>query len=158
MIKKSKAVSPVMWEIFDHFPKVVSKAKGQLGDLLDTINAFMVHGKDTFAQRESSIRTYAQIVEQAMFTKKVISDCEGAICCQLLFQSLTGTQSLNPVMEGLLDLTSRRMNEDPDPIEVKKQLFGVFMSAMYYSAPLTLQYLESKNLTTSLIEQLCNVR
>lgn len=28
MIKKSKSVSPVMWEMFDHFPKVISKAKG----------------------------------------------------------------------------------------------------------------------------------
>ena len=49
MIKKSKNVSPVMWEIFDHFPKVVTKAKGELGDLLDTINNFMIYGKETFA-------------------------------------------------------------------------------------------------------------
>lgn len=28
MIKKSKSVSPIMWEMFDHFPKVISKAKG----------------------------------------------------------------------------------------------------------------------------------
>ena len=74
-----------MWEMFDHFPKVVSKAKGQMGDLLDTMNYFVLYGKEEFAQREGSIRVYAQILEQAMFTQKVVSDCEGAVACQLLF-------------------------------------------------------------------------
>jgi len=49
MIKKSKKVSPTMWEMFDHFPKVVIKAKGQMGDLLDTINHFVMYGKEEFA-------------------------------------------------------------------------------------------------------------
>lgn len=85
MIRKRKGVTPVMWEMFEHFPKIVAKSKGQLGDLLDTINSFMVYGKQEFAQREGSIRVYAQIVEQAMFTNKIMSDCEGAVACQLLF-------------------------------------------------------------------------
>lgn len=59
MIRKRKGVSPLMWEIFDVFPKLLTKSKGQLGDLLDTINSYMVHGKEMFAQRESSIRIYA---------------------------------------------------------------------------------------------------
>lgn len=59
MIKKSKSVTPVMWEMFDHFPKILAKSKGQLGDLLDTLNSFMIYGKDQFAQRDASIRVYA---------------------------------------------------------------------------------------------------
>lgn len=56
-----------------------------MGDLLDTINHFVLYGKEEFAQREGSIRVYAQILEQAMFTQKIVSDCEGAVACQLLF-------------------------------------------------------------------------
>jgi len=58
MVRRRKEVSSLMWEIFDVFPKLLTKSKGQLGDLLDTINSYMVHGKDMFAQRESSIRVY----------------------------------------------------------------------------------------------------
>ncbi len=59
MIKKSQSVTPIMWEMFDHFPKLLTKSRGQLGDLLDTLNSFMIHGKDEFAQREGTIRVYA---------------------------------------------------------------------------------------------------
>ena len=63
MIKKSKTVTPIMWEMFDHFPKILSKSRGQFGDLLYTLNAFMVYGKEEFAQREGSIRVYASLIE-----------------------------------------------------------------------------------------------
>ena len=52
IIRKTKKVTDVMWEMFDHFPNIVTKAKGQLGDLLDTVNHFMSYGKEEFAQRE----------------------------------------------------------------------------------------------------------
>jgi len=51
MIKKSKTVSPILWEMFDLLPNVLLKNKGQMGDLLDTINYFMIYGKDEFRQR-----------------------------------------------------------------------------------------------------------
>ena len=49
MIRKSKQVTPLMWEIFEQFTKVITKSKGQLGDLFDTVNLYMVHGKEEFA-------------------------------------------------------------------------------------------------------------
>ena len=70
-----------MWEMFDHFPKVITKSKGQLNDTLDTLNYFVMYGKEQFAQRESSIRVYGEIVRQAMQTQKILSDCEGAVAC-----------------------------------------------------------------------------
>ena len=62
MIKKRKQVTPIMWEIFDMFPNVLTKSKGQLGDLLDAINVYMQYGKEQFVTRESSITVYAKIV------------------------------------------------------------------------------------------------
>lgn len=93
-----------------------------------------------------------------MFTQKIVSDCEGAVACQLLFQSLTGTTSLNAVLEPLLELTQRRMQVDPAPVELKKHLLGIFMASMYYNATLTLQYMESRNMTGQLVEEMLSIR
>ena len=154
IIKKRKLVTPIMWEIFDLFPNVLQKSKGALGDLLDAINSYMQYGKEVFIQRESSVRVFAQIVEQSMCTMKILQDCEGAIACQLLFQTLAGTQALNPFMEGLLDLTMLRMKQDPLPLVLKKQLLGVIMSAMYYNAQASLLYLENHTKTGQVLEDL----
>lgn len=157
-VKKSKEISPVMWELFDLLPNVVQKNKGELVDLLDTINYFMVYGKEQFAQREMSIRVMAEIIKQAMFTRKILSDCEGAILCQLLMQTLAGTQALDALLQPLLALTSQRMKEDPDPIELKKHLIGIFMASMYYNVTLTMQFLEECGLTAVLVDLMINVR
>ena len=93
-----------------------------------------------------------------MFTNKTLCDCEGAIACQLLFQSLAGTQSLDPFLEPLLELTKRRMGEDLLPIDLKKHLIGIFMASMYYSTPLTIQFLENRGLTGGLVDEMCNIR
>ena len=61
-------------------------------------------------------------------------------------------------MDPLLELTKKRMSEDPAPIELKKHLIGIFMAAMYYSTPLTLQFLENRGLTGTLVDEMCNVR
>jgi len=44
------------------------------------------------------------------------------------------------------------------PIHLKKHILGIFMSAMNYNAQLTLAYLENKQLTSGLIEELVNVK
>jgi len=61
-------------------------------------------------------------------------------------------------MEALLDLTARRMQLDLLPLELKKHLLGIFMAAMYYNAPPTLQYLENHGMTGSLVEEMCSLR
>ena len=49
LLKKTHVVTPDMWEMFDHFPKVITKSKGQLNDTLDTLNYFVMYGKEQFA-------------------------------------------------------------------------------------------------------------
>lgn len=50
------------------------------------------------------------------------------------------------------------MKSDPLPLELKKHLIGIFMAAMFYSAPPTLQYLENHGMTSQLVEEMCNLR
>lgn len=55
-------------------------------------------------------------------------------------------------------MTKKRMTEDMVPLELKKQLLGIFMSAMYYNATMALQYLESRNMTGTLITEMLNIK
>lgn len=65
---------------------------------------------------------------------------------------------MNPFVEPLLELTKRRMGEDILPIDLKKHLIGIFMASMYYSTPLTIQFLENRGLTGGLVDEMCNIR
>lgn len=62
MIKKTKVVSPLMWEIFDVLGSVVTKKKGQLNEILDTINQFMLFGREELSQRQNSIAIFIDII------------------------------------------------------------------------------------------------
>ena len=49
------------------------------------------------------------------------------------------------------------MQDDPTPIELKKQLIGIFMASMYYNAAPTIQYLENKNMTDQFLVELISL-
>lgn len=40
---------------------------------------------------------------------------------------------------------------------LKKHVIGIFMAAMYYNTGLTMQFLESRTLTASLVDEMCNL-
>lgn len=45
-IKKANGVSPSLWIIFPHLIKVFEKQKNTFGNLLDTLNQYLIYGKD----------------------------------------------------------------------------------------------------------------
>ena len=44
------------------------------------------------------------------------------------------------------------------PIDLKKHMLGIFMSAMYYNSTLTLHYMERSGMTAQLVEEMLNIR
>jgi hypothetical protein len=48
-IKKTKQVSPTLWTIFPLLGKVFEKNKQTFGNLLDTINSYLLCGNQYFA-------------------------------------------------------------------------------------------------------------
>ena len=44
-IRKTKEVSPTMWEVFQYLPKVLQKNKHSFGNLFETINYYLIVGK-----------------------------------------------------------------------------------------------------------------
>lgn len=49
-IKKRQSVSPTLWTIFPQLTKVFIKNKHVFGNLLDTLNYYLIYGKDYIAQ------------------------------------------------------------------------------------------------------------
>lgn len=157
-IRKVQGVTPIMWEVFACLPNVLEKNKKQLGSLLDTVNFYMFYGKEAFASSPDSILVVARMIELAMNTGKALGDSEAAVLLQLLFQILTGTNALDSIFANLLELTVKRMQGDNMPVHLKKQLIGIFMAAMTYNATATLNFLESKQMTAQLIQEMINVK
>ena len=62
-----------------------------------------------------------------------------------------GTEALNPVFEEILDRVCERMKADFMPIELKKHILGIFLSAFGYNASATLKFLEQRGLTSQLV-------
>jgi len=50
------------------------------------------------------------------------------------------------------------MAADFQPVHVMKHLIGIIMSAMYYNAQITVNYLESRGLTASVVAEMINLK
>jgi hypothetical protein len=84
-IKKSGGpgqISPVIWTLYPHLYKVFQKNKGTFGNLLDTLNHYMISGRDVIAQNREYLVILIKMAGEAMFTKEPtisIHNSEGAI-------------------------------------------------------------------------------
>lgn len=65
LMKKSKVVSPTLRKIFPYLPKFQMKYKGIFGNLLQTINSYLMYGKDFF---EGSVENLSQIFSMAIMS------------------------------------------------------------------------------------------
>lgn len=68
-IKKSKAVSPTMWTLFPLMRNVFDKNKHCLGNLLDTLNFYLVFGAEAISQNNEYIQMLLAIVATSLFTE-----------------------------------------------------------------------------------------
>ena len=97
-IRKRKEVSPTMWEIFQMLPKVLDKNKHAFGNLFETVNYYMIVGKQQLAESPESIKVICQMADTALFTNmpnKTINNTEGTMLLQMLFQVMAGSEALN---------------------------------------------------------------
>jgi hypothetical protein len=58
----------------------------------------------------------------------------------------------------MLGVVRQRMAADFQPIHVMKHLIGIFMSAMYYNAQLTVNYLEANGITVSIVQEMIKLK
>lgn len=86
-----------------------------------------------------------------------IHNSEGAILYQLLFQIYQGTKFLDIYFENILTATLDRMKAMPMQDHLKRQLLLVFLSAMIYNPNATLNYMEQRALTQTVLTEIFNL-
>ena len=67
-IRKRKEITPTMWELFQQFPKVLMKNKHAFGNLFETINYFLIVGKQELAESQENIKILYLMADTALFT------------------------------------------------------------------------------------------
>jgi hypothetical protein len=93
-IKKTHVVSNVLWEMFPYLEKVFEKNKQCFGNLLDTLNYFLIYGKEGLAVNRNNLGVLISLASKSLFSTEpniTIQNSEGAILFQLLFQVYAGT-------------------------------------------------------------------
>lgn len=111
-IRKTETISPVLWTIFPYLKMVFDKNKHTFGNLLDTLNQYLVAGRDQIAMNKDFIVLLVTMASESLFTLQpviTIHNSEGAILLQLLFQTYAGTQVLNEFFDEIMALVRRRM-------------------------------------------------
>ena len=86
-----------------------------------------------------------------------IQNSEGAILFQLLFQVFQGMTCLDPYFENILAATLERMHGQPMADHLKRQLLSVFLSAMIYNSTATINFLEARQLTQLVLNEIFNL-
>jgi hypothetical protein len=74
--------------LFPHLYKVFLKNKRTFGNLLDTLNHYLVSGREVIATKREYLLILIQMAGEAMFTKEPsisLHNSEGAILMQLIF-------------------------------------------------------------------------
>lgn len=156
-IKKTNEVSQVMWTIFPHLEKVFAKNKGVFGNLLDTLNQYLVTGRQEISRRPEFIQMIINMAATSVLSKEptiAVNNSEGCILYQLLFQIYAGTQALDPFFLEIMAKVRQRMTLLPRPKILVRHLLSVFLAALAYNPNITLEFMEREVLTHEFFKQI----
>lgn len=125
--------------------------------MLDTLNYYMVHGRERLVNDKNSVSMLIRIAIEAMFTLEpniTVNNSEGAIFLALVFQTFQGSDVLNEFFENILDKVLERLNgstQSPVKTNLKKYLLQVFLAALNYNPSATIKYMEMKHVSKNVI-------
>lgn len=132
--------------------------------MLDTLNYYLIYGKDRLILDEKAIAMLTRIAIEAMFSVEpniTIVNAEGAIFLQIIFQIFHGTDALNQYFEEILDKVLERLkgtSQSSTKTSLKKHLLQVFLAAMHYNASATLKYMEARNVIKDIILEIFKLK
>lgn len=157
LIKRRQTVSPTLWHMFPHLSKVFEKNKFVFGHLLDTLNYYLIYGRDQFVTNRDYVLMLIGIAKNSLFsTQPTISvqNSEGAILFQLIFQILSRSNAVDEFLDEILNQVMNRLTTMPMHSYLKRHLLLVFVSAMAYNPNSTLAYLDRNQLTEKVFSQI----
>jgi hypothetical protein len=66
-LKKTQQVSPTLWTLFPLLAKVFEKSQYVFGNLLNTINYYMLYGREQLAQNRDHLALLVRIAHQSLY-------------------------------------------------------------------------------------------
>ena len=89
-IKRTQKVSDIIYRVLPCLEKVFTKNKFKFGDdtLMDTLNYYLIFGRDKIMADQAAVQMLLHISDQAMFCTErtvTINNAEGAIFLQIIF-------------------------------------------------------------------------
>lgn len=69
-MKKTKSVSSTLWTLFPLLGKVFEKNKCTFGNLLDTLNSYLLYGRDQIAANKQYLEQLGEWATLSLFSKE----------------------------------------------------------------------------------------
>jgi hypothetical protein len=153
LMKKSKKVSPILSKIFPYLPKFQEKYKGIFGNLLQTLNSYILYsqpedGSSGMFEDPAALNLIVEMANMSLYRKEepivLGNNMEGAILLQIAFQNLKG-DLIKQAIPSILTNVLTRMSQQPMSKTFQRTLLEVIYSAMLCDVNSTILFLHQAN-------------
>ena len=153
LMKKSKKVSPILSKIFPYLPKFQEKYKGIFGNLLQTLNSYILYsqpedGSPGMFDDPGALNLIVEMANMSLYRKEepivLGNNMEGAILLQIAFQNLKG-DLIKQAIPSILTNVLTRMSQQPMSKTFHRSLLEVIYSAMLCDVSSTILFLHQAN-------------
>jgi len=156
-LKKQQYVSEILWTIFPELPKVLEKNKASFGNLLDTINYYLIFGRDEFINSQQHLQMVLQMANSAVQSQDpetTVHNAEGCIVFQLLLQIYRGVETLDAYLPDIITACAGRMRQLPMTNHLKRHIFCTILSALAHNPVKTFKILDEQCKTAELFKEI----
>ncbi|CAI2373188.1 unnamed protein product [Moneuplotes crassus] len=156
-ININKKITDIQKQVFFAFDKVHSKYKGIFGNLVVSINSFIVYNDGWFAENPDAVKDLVSMATRGLYYGEPINGiytpCDGAIVFQLCLQYFK-SPTFDDYFADALSNTLEIMKKFKESENLKIVFLGTFLSAFIYSPEATLKYLDSEDIIEAIFEEL----
>lgn len=141
IMRKTKRVSGVLWQIFEALPFLQQKQGNSLQGVLKLLNYYIFYDAGHFQEHSDHLYLLVSMASEALYSTKSGKikeslNSEGALLFQLILQSLPGY--LDTSLEKILTLVVRRYTDPPVQNHfLKVRLLEVLLTSFSYNFALT---------------------
>ena len=149
LITRRGSVSENMAKVFPYLTNFFDKYGQSFGSLMQTLNTYIIYGKENFSTNKSWIEIIIKMSVSSMFSTKeniTLNNTEGAILAQILLQSI-GNGVLDPYIPVIVEQVVKRLASPPTADYLSRELYNVILCSICNNAMLTLSKLETLGVT-----------
>lgn len=139
-IKKTKKISDIEWEIFNHLPVIQASQNNELHGLFKLVNQYIIHGKEHLQDSPHKIQQILDMAGKGMFAShkgkvRESSNSEGALIYQLMLFDYGGF--IDHHLEQIYSNTFLRYLQNVNHDFFKVRLLGIILAGITYNPQLS---------------------